>query len=288
MKILIIQEDGRNKENKHMRECHSLKHWFTELGVEHVECWGKGHKSFKTPFKEIEKDFDVLFCLENYDDGWMPDISKSKKFKVFWSIDSHMELKSHLEFCKNSNIQMHLNAQAPYVHHFKELADKCYWWPTAVDTRWFQPLKDVEKDIDLGFVGSIIGDRQIFADLLTKTVGLETFSGILGKDMVSLTNRFKVGFNKTISNDINMRIVETTACNVPLVTNMTPGLDKMYNLDSDLIVYNTPKEMIGACQWMIKDDAARKQVASNGYKRTLAGHTYKNRCAQVLNELKSI
>ena len=288
MNILIIQENGRNKENKHMRECHSLKYWFEQLGADKVECWGKGHKSFKTPFKEFEKDFDVIFCLENYDDGWLPDISKSKKYKIFWSIDSHMELKSHLEFCKKSNIQLHLNAQLPYVHHYNGLAERVEWWPTAVDPRWFKPDKDAVKDIELGFVGSLIGDRPVFTDLLEKTVGLEKFSNILGQDMVDLTNRFKVGFNKTIANDVNMRTVETTACHVPLVTNVTPGLDKMYKFDSDIIVYNTPKEMIGACQWMIKDEAARNQVAQNGFKKTMAAHTYKNRCTNVINELKSI
>ena len=122
MKILIIQENGRNDANRHMRECHSLAYMFSELGAE-TACWGKGHDTFSTPYEEFAKDFDVIFCLENYDDGWLPDISKSKKYKVFWSIDSHMELAKHLEFCKNSNIQMHLNAQKPYLGHFKNYAE---------------------------------------------------------------------------------------------------------------------------------------------------------------------
>ena len=55
--MLIIQENGRNEVNRHMRECHSLSHWFSELGVETV-CWGKGHDNFEIPYSEIEKDFD--------------------------------------------------------------------------------------------------------------------------------------------------------------------------------------------------------------------------------------
>ena len=211
-----------------------------------------------------------------------------EKYKIFSSIDSHMELKKHLEFCEKSNIQLHLNAQLPYIHHFKPYAEKHLWWPTAVDTRWFKPDNDIKKDIDLGFVGSLIGDRMPVLKLLEQTVGLEKFTDILGEDMITLTNRFKIGFNKTIANDINMRTVETTACNIPLVTNASPGLDKMYKLDSDVIVYASVKEMVGVCQWLLTDEQARAQIASNGFKRTISSHTYKTRCAQIISELGSI
>ena len=286
MKILIIQENGRNDANRHMRECHSLAYWFNQLGAE-TACWGKGHDNFNVPFEQFQKDYDVIFCLENYDDGWLPDISQLKKYKVFWSIDSHMELQNHLNFCQKSKIQLHLNAQLPYIEHFKDLADTHIWWPTAVDPRWFKPI-DKQRDIEIGFIGSMIADRIQITNLLKNCVGLKSFTNILGNEMIELTNRFQIGFNKTISNDINMRTVETTACNIPLITNVTPGLEKMYNFDSDIMIYRSLKEMVGVCQWLKNDNAARQQIASNGYKRTLADHTYKNRCQQVYEHLKSL
>ncbi|HBQ61626.1 MAG TPA: hypothetical protein DD671_18965 [Balneolaceae bacterium] len=286
MKILIIQENGRNDANRHMRECHSLAYWFEQLGAE-TACWGKGHDTFHIPFEQFQKDYDVIFCLENYDDGWLPDLSSIKKYKVFWSIDSHMELQNHLKFCQKSGINLHLNAQLPYIEHFKDFAEHHMWWPTAVDPRWFKPM-DLSKDIEIGFVGSMIADRPQITKLLHQCVGLQSFTNVLGQEMVDLTNRFKIGFNKTISNDINMRTVETTACNVPLITNVTPGLEKMYNFDSDIMIYRSLKEMIGVCQWLTSDHAARQQIAQNGYKRTLRDHTYKNRCQQVYEHIKSI
>lgn len=287
MNILIIQENGRNDANRHMRECHSLSYWFSHLGAK-TACWGKGHESFNIPFKEFEKDFDVIFCLENYDDGWLPDISKSKKYKIFWSIDPHMELQRHLEFSRKSKIQMHLNAQIPYIKHFEGTADEYIWWPTAVDTRWFIPDETIEKDVDLGFIGSVISDRQPILNFLHETVGLTPFSGIIGKEMIDILNRFKLGFNKTIADDINMRIVETTACKVPIVTNLTPGLDKMYVLDQDLMTYKSHKEMVGVCQWLIKDQKAREQLATNGFNQTLKNHTYLNRCKQIYEQLQKV
>lgn len=75
MKILIVQENGRKIEDRHMRECHSLAYYFNFVGVE-ATCWGKGHENFSTPFEEIVKDYDIIFCLENYDSGWLPDIPR--------------------------------------------------------------------------------------------------------------------------------------------------------------------------------------------------------------------
>ena len=68
MKVLIIQENGRNKENRHMRECHSLQYWMSMAGIE-ATCWGKGHPNFNIPFDQIRKNFDIIFCLENYNNS---------------------------------------------------------------------------------------------------------------------------------------------------------------------------------------------------------------------------
>ena len=284
MNILIIQENGRNKENFHMRECHSLQYWLTELGV-NAKCWGKGHENYSVALKEISKDYDVIFCLENYNSGWLPSLKEFKQKKIFWSIDSHCNLKEHVDFCLDSKINIHLNSTASYIKHFENIAEKCIWFPNAVDTRWFKPL-EIKKDIDIGFVGSMIADRPKLIPFLKAIIQLESFSNVLGKEMISTLNKFKVGFNKSISDDINYRIFETTACMVPIVTNNVPDLNKLYKLDEEIVVYSNIKEMIGTCVWLLKDDRARMQIARNGYERTIKYHTYKERVANLMDFIK--
>lgn len=282
MKILIIQENGQHEKNRHMRECHSLVHYFSVIDVEAV-CWGKGHENFSTPFEEIIKDYDIIFCLENYDNGWLPDLSSLNHYKVFWSIDSHCELKSHIKFCVDSKINLHLNSNLHYIQYFEKFVEKNFWFPNAVDTRWWRE-KPVKKNVDIGFLGSNIEKRQEVFPFLQDTIGLSTFSGVTGEEAVELINKFKIGFNLSIADDINYRTFETGACKVPLITNVVPGLENLFVLDEEIVTYNNLKEMLGACVWLLKDDVSRKQIAENGYRKIVEKHTYAKR-TQLLKEI---
>jgi len=285
MNILIVQENGRKSINRHMRECYSLEHWLNkEEGVSAV-CWGKGHENFSTPFPDIAAQHDVILCLENYNNGWLPDMSKTKCYKAFWSIDSHCELKAHIKFCSESKVNLHLNATKGYLKHFSPHCETVAWFPNAADTRWFKKTS-AKKSNDIGFVGSMIADRPQLIPFLEKTVGLKSYSNVLGEDMVELLNSFKISFNKCISDDINYRIFESTACGLPLITNKVPDLEHLFVLDEDIAIYSNVKEMLGVCLWLLKDETARDQIAENGYKRTLENHTYKHR-AHLLKEILS-
>ena len=285
MKVLIIQENGRNKENRHMRECHSLQYWMSMAGIE-ATCWGKGHPNFNIPFDQIRKNFDIIFCLENYNNGWLPNMKIVDQYKIFWSIDSHCELNSHVEFCKESKINLHLNSAPGYIKHFEPFVDKCVWFPNSIDTRWIKPI-NVEKTDPIGFIGSMIADRPQLIPVLQNLVGLSSYSNILGEEMVMKINSFQIGFNKSISDDINYRIFETTGCQVPLITNNVPGLDRLYNPDQEILVYSNFKELLGCCIWLLKDETARKELAIEGYKRTILNHTVEKRISALKSILES-
>ncbi len=283
MKILIIQENSRKKESVHLRECNSLKFWFNALGVE-AECWGKGHDNFVKPFYEFAEKFDFIFCLENYDNGWLPDLSKINAYKIFWSIDSHCALQEHLSLARLVNFNLHLNSTPSYMNHFEPYSEECLWFPNAIDQRYFRP-KNVDKDTNVGFIGSMIADRSKVCPTLERLVGLKSYTNIIGEDYINLINSFHIGFNKSIADDINYRIFETTSCHVPLVTNYVPDLEKLFSLDDEIVVYNNLKEAIGAITWLFNDSQARNHVASMGYKRTIENHTYMHRCLTVIENL---
>ena len=87
MKVIIIQENGRHKKNRHFRECYSLQRAFNFHG--HETCvWGLNHKNFN--MQPNWEDYDLIFNLENYDtSGWIPNLSRIKTYKILWSIDAH-------------------------------------------------------------------------------------------------------------------------------------------------------------------------------------------------------
>ena len=95
MKILIIQEKGRHEKNWMFRESLNIQRSLTKLGYEST-VWGLNYDTYKTSFEEMEKTHDVILLIENYPQtDWLPDLSKSNKLKIFWSIDSHVVLNEH-------------------------------------------------------------------------------------------------------------------------------------------------------------------------------------------------
>ena len=63
MKVLIIQENGRHKENKNFRECFCLQRSFEKLN-HNADVWGLGHNNYnETPNYE---SYDLIIKLENY------------------------------------------------------------------------------------------------------------------------------------------------------------------------------------------------------------------------------
>jgi spore maturation protein CgeB len=290
MNILIIQENGRHKSSRHMRECFSLKHSFEKLGHS-ATCWGLGHDSYKSGAKPyLKSDIDVILCLENYNNGWLPeDIGQSKAIKIFWTIDSHCALNEHMQLCDKFKPQILLSSSPGYLKHYSNISERQYWFPNAVDIRWFRK-KDVKKSKELIFAASPIADRVRISQFLNRIVGLELVSDKIGEDYVNLLNSTKVSFNKSISDDINYRIFETLACHTPLITNIVPGLEQLLVPDQDYASYNAdnPKEMIGVCQWLLKDKRARIQIADGGYKKVISMHTYDNRATYLCDIIEGL
>jgi len=123
MKILIIQEKGRHLANWNFRESLSFQKAFTKLGIESV-VWGLNYPNYNLSFEEVSKDCDVVFLLENYNNGWLPNISKFKGLKIFYSIDSHVIPHQHINTCNVNNIDVVLNAIESHSKLFKQ---KCYY-----------------------------------------------------------------------------------------------------------------------------------------------------------------
>ena len=108
MKILLIQENGRHDKNRNFRESFSLQRGFTKLGIESV-VWGLGHENFNN--LPNFNSYDLIINLENYSNGWDPDLSNVNAKKILWSIDAHARGESPFidEFNRSKyNILLHI------------------------------------------------------------------------------------------------------------------------------------------------------------------------------------
>jgi hypothetical protein len=281
MKILIIQENGRHLENREFRECFNLQRVLLRKNIDTI-VWGLGHDNFNTPFQQIIKDIDVIILLENYEsNGWLPDLSNINKLKIFWSIDSHMVLMNHITTVVKNKIDIVLNAIESHQNYFK--TSKTFYFPNAYPSDLISPIDGVDKNIFLGFCGSLLNRSEIL-DKLENNFGIKKDIWKLGNEMVKTINGYKIHFNKTLSNDINYRIFETMGCNTLMLTNSTENINTFFNDMENIVIYNDETELFEKLNVLSSDNDLVKKISNSGYELVKNNHTYDNR-ADVLLKL---
>jgi hypothetical protein len=279
MKILIIQENGRHLENREFRECFNLQRALLRKNIDTI-VWGLGHDNFNTPFQQIIKDIDVIILLENYEsNGWLPDLNNINKLKIFWSIDSHMVLMNHITTVVKNKIDIVLNAIESHQNYFK--TSKTFYFPNAYPSDLISPIDGVDKNIFLGFCGSLLNRSEIL-DKLENNFGLKKDIWKLGNEMVKTINGYKIHFNKTLSNDINYRIFETMGCNTLMLTNSTENINTFFNDMENIVIYNNETELFEKLNVLSSDNDLVKKISNSGYELVKNNHTYDNRADVLL------
>lgn len=288
MKIVIIQEAGRHERNKNFRESLNLHRALSKIEGVESKIWGLNYPEFEKPFSEIEKWADVIFIIENYTSQWMPikEISFSKKIKVFWSIDSHVVLQQHQQLCKILNIDILLNSTEYYLPMFNGLVKESHWFPNCYPDDLMFPL-NIEKSVDIGFCGNILNRGHVIDSL--NHLGIKKDIFVIGDDMVKSINSYKIHLNCNISNDINYRTFETTGCNTLLLTNYTPGLEKLFEIDKEVVTYRSISELQEKAKFYLDNPSERNKISQLGYEKSKSSHTYFNRASllcKIVNDYK--
>jgi glycosyltransferase involved in cell wall biosynthesis len=286
MKIVIIQEAGRHEKNKNFRESLCLHRALSRIEEVESKVWGLNYPDFNMSFSEIEQWADVIFVIENYTSDWLPinEISNSKKLKIFWSIDSHCVLEQHKQLCRLLNIDILLNSTESYLPNFDGLVKKSYWFPNSYPDE-LMLSKDIEKTIDVGFCGNVLNRGHVINSLDKYGIKKDIF--VIGDDMVDAINSYKIHLNCNISNDINYRTFETTGCGTFLITNYTPGLEKLFDFDKEIVVYNDLNDLDNKVKYYLENEEEREKIAKAGYERSKKDHTYYERAKTLVNIIKN-
>ena len=281
MKIVIIQEAGRHEKNKNFRESLNLNRALNRIDGVESKVWGLNYEDFKIPFSEVEGWCDVIFVIENYTSDWLPinEIQNSTKTKIFWSIDSHCVLQQHQQLCKLLKIDILLNSTEGYIPSFNGLVKKAYWFPNSYPDE-LMDNKNMDKTVDIGFCGNVLNRGHII-DSLDK-YGIKKDIFIIGDDMVDAINSYKIHLNCNIADDINYRTFETTGCGTFLLTNYTPGLERLFDIGKEIVIYDSIEDLDSKVKYYLENDKEREEIALAGYNRSRREHTYLERSKKLI------
>ena len=281
MRFLIIQERGRHKKNEEFRECLNLQRALIRQGAECI-VWGLNFDNFGIPFEKIQESCDVILLLENYESGkWLPDMSQSKKLKIFWSIDSHWNLRPHIDTCNAQKIDILLNSTFGYLDHFRKPGRRCYWFPNAYPEDLIKPIEGIKKE-GVGFCGNVV-NRMSWIQYLKEEVGMRFDNFVIGQDMVRAINGYAISWNRNIKDDVNYRTSESLGCRTFLLTNETDRLKDLFQIEKHLVTYDTPMDCADKARYFLKNDSEREEIQNAGYEHVRNNHTYDHRTQLLID-----
>jgi len=205
--------------------------------------------------------------------------------KIHWTIDCHCGgVPRYVAFSKKSKIDIHLNSSEQYIHHFAGACKQAYWFINAYPDDLIDSRPEIVKDVDIGFCGSMIGDRQEWTSMLEKRYGTRFKKDIfvIGDDMVKATNSYKIAINKSIGDDINYRVFETLGTKTLLITNDVQNLNRVVKDDEHCSIYRSFPELVSKIDYFLTHPAEALVFANAGYELVKEKHTYFKRAQQLL------
>jgi GT2 family glycosyltransferase/tetratricopeptide (TPR) repeat protein/2-polyprenyl-3-methyl-5-hydroxy-6-metoxy-1,4-benzoquinol methylase len=223
----------------------------------------------------------------NIDDGLRYRLPPDLHPTCWWAIDTHLDFPWCLE--KARDFDLVFTAQRDGAEELqKEGVASATWLPLACDPA-FHRKHESEKRYDVCFVGNVFPGPR--ADLLQLIRGRfpNTFVGQRYFDeMAEAFSASRIVFNRSLANDVNMRVFEALGCGSLLLTNdlRANGQDELFRDGVHLATYREAEELLDKIAYYLAREAARERIATAGREEALARHTYRHRMERLLAEVE--
>lgn len=148
-------------------------------------------------------------------------------------------------------------------------------------------ISDPSKVLDANF---LVSGLQFKVDLgRAKKISMVPFSkwrNFCCRSKVNL-NIPRVNHASTYATSTS-RPFELAAMGCCIVSSPYYGLEKWFEIGSEILVAENSEEAISLYQWLLEDDEARTKLGESARRRVLKEHTYKHRAHDLLRILSSI
>ena len=161
------------------------------------------------------------------------------------------------------------------------------WLPLACDPE-FHRKHDGPKQFDVSFVGHLFpGLRSELVELIQGHFRNSFIGQRFFEEMAQIYSASRLVFNRSIRNDINMRVFEALACGSLLVTNNLGdnGLDELFQDGTHLATYWDGEELLDKIRFYLDREELRERLAAAGRSEALSRHTYRHRMQTILESV---
>lgn len=84
---------------------------------------------------------------------------------------------------------------------------------------------------------------------------------------------------------IKARIFEIPACGGFLLTEYAPGVERYFNIGTEIETFQTSSELVEKCRYYVAHPDEQQVIARRGYERVVRDHTYEQRFRDIFSAL---
>ena len=164
--------------------------------------------------------------------------------------------------------------------------------------------ENTNSNLDVVFVGTYTRRRGRLIKALEKAgIKVEVYGpywrylkssgnvhdGVYGPEMVKVFNSAKIVLNIHVEDDlpykVNMRTFEATGCGSFLLTDYAYGMEKLFRIGEELVIYADENELVKLAKYYLKAEYGREAIGKRSQERVYKEHTYEDRVIELINKI---
>ncbi|WP_422927502.1 glycosyltransferase family protein [Singulisphaera sp. PoT] len=232
------------------------------------------------------RGFDLYLGV---DDGLDYRLDDGLRPLAWWAIDTHLDFARCLSRARSADLVF--AAQRNGAERLRaEGVETAEWLPLACDPEIHRKFA-VEKSRDVTFIGNVFpGPRSELLSALGRRFPDTLIGRAYFEEMARAYSASRVVFNRSLGDDVNMRVFEALACGSLLATNDLEGNGQatLFRDGIHLATYGGEEELIDKVAYYLAHEAAREKVAAAGRALAFAKHTYRLRMELVLGRAEEL
>lgn len=230
--------------------------------------------------------FDLFLFV---DDGLIQQIPEHLKPAAWWAIDTHLEYERALTLAQQADWTFAAQKRGA-LKLASDGIENASWLPLACDPE-IHGKRKVDLRYDLAFVGNgFPGERERLLSLIQHRFP-KTFVGNRYLDeMAEIYSASKIVFNRSLLDDLNMRVFEGLCSGALMITNSLPessGQAELFQGQKHLVNYSNDDQLWEVMEYYLHHDAERLKIAEAGRQEVLRAHTYRHRMESMLNAISN-
>jgi len=187
---------------------------------------------------------------------------------------------------------------------FAQTQRPCEFGIIAPDPNTYKPIPEIEKDIDVVFVGTPHSEPRLklLEYLVDNGVKIKIFGngawpdklkpyakdGVFNADHVKVLNRAKIILNTNIVNDVPLyfsdRYLQAMAVGGVGLNQYVPNLEDMFTDGKHMVFFATEQQCLEQINELLKNDKKRKYISEQGLKLYLEKYTLSHALKRILDD----